>query len=458
MSFTFEPHRIKTQEQRLGVIPAAKFWEGKSKPKPEACSPGNYIDIPINPFVGAIGTAYNQHRPLSLSPDAVWLVIARGFAMHVEANAEQLRHHFVKHEGKQYIEIRRDSFVKGSDQNDWPGAFSEFSDRIADHIGKKRELVVANFSTTTPTSKAASEIVLMDAMKSYFRYGMRTMCGFPRITLEGTVEDWEAIWTRTAYLSEFGLGFWLDQLLPVLEKFVMTAKGAPDLAFWTRAYKESGGSGGPYVSGWVNAFFPYLSSAKGPHKNHCVEWTKTRGMGGLSPDAFPVGLSKAPMLWHYLGQTFPMDLIGGLVGVEQDADGTLRPGIGWAIADDPEALPDHECEVDEPYTSSWCKHCGRTLTREQLSAQRKKLGPDALVKAMKRMEQDNGPPKNELDAYNRKDAALATVYKVSEPEYIGEMQVRSELFSEPYQPNAPTPPIHLEEKIGDVVPNPRGDK
>ena len=55
----------------------------------------------------------------------IWLQILQGLASHVNANAEELRHHFVTHEGKKVITIRRDRFVKGNPDNDWEGAFND---------------------------------------------------------------------------------------------------------------------------------------------------------------------------------------------------------------------------------------------------------------------------------------------------------------------------------------------
>src|SRR6201999_4005041 len=98
----------------------------------------------IPPFVHAVHIAFDEHVPLILSPDDGWLCIAQAFAHHIDANAEALRHHFVRHEGKARIVVIRNEFVKGSPDNAWPGVFGEFSDAIAKHVGKQRDLVVAN--------------------------------------------------------------------------------------------------------------------------------------------------------------------------------------------------------------------------------------------------------------------------------------------------------------------------
>jgi len=52
---------------------------------------------------------------------------------------------------------------------------------------------------------------------------------------------------------------------------------------------------------------------------------------GLSPGAFPSSVSRTPFKWTYLGKDFDMEMIGGILGVQQQQNGALRPAIGWAI-------------------------------------------------------------------------------------------------------------------------------
>jgi Domain of unknown function (DUF4419) len=291
-----------------------------------------------HPLLEAVHAAFAEHYPLVLSPDDVWLCLAQGFAKHVEANAEALRSRFVRHAGQINLEIARDEFVKGSPDNDWQGCFAEWSNQIAAHIGKQRDLVVAAFSTTGPIERAASELVLMSAMKSYFSFSLLTRCGIPSVTLLGTVEDWRAIRRRAEVLAELDLSAWVAVLLPVLDQLVAAASGSADRRFWQSIYKQRGDSGGPYVTGWINVLFPYLDGAsrKEPivRNDYALAWSLDRDGDEEGPtlSSFPRGLSTVPFLWKYLGTQIPMTLAGGFVGSSQDPETlAVRPAIGWAV-------------------------------------------------------------------------------------------------------------------------------
>lgn len=312
-----------------------KLFENATKLEIEACgSSHNKAKFSSNhPFIEAADLAFSGHYPLTISPDSVWFCIAQGFANHVNVNAEALRKKFVSHEGKEAIILLRNNFIKGSPDNDWRGCFSEFSDKLAKRIGKKRDLVVGNFSTTSDIEKAVSEIVLMDSMKSYFKFGVMTLCGIPQINLTGTVEDWKNILTRVQNLSEFSLSWWTDSLSPIIEKIIDTANSKIDVKFWDSMYKHVGGSGGDKVSGWINTLFPYLEEHNGnKYQNSFVtKWEKSHY--GPTTDKFSSGLSKVPFKWQYYDATYDMEFIGGMIGIHQDPQTlSLEPEFAWAIA------------------------------------------------------------------------------------------------------------------------------
>ena len=62
--------------------------ETETKTRIESCSQyqgrGKLVDsLHFHPLVQAFHNAYNDHRPLCLSPDMIWLLIAQGLANHI---------------------------------------------------------------------------------------------------------------------------------------------------------------------------------------------------------------------------------------------------------------------------------------------------------------------------------------------------------------------------------------
>lgn len=344
---TKPPSQWAARGERTGVPPAKRV---------DACSQyhGQLVaDVFFHPVLAAVDLAFNDHRPLVLSPDMLWLLVAQGFANHVNANAEELRPQLVRHAGMVTIAVRRDDFIRESPDNPWPEVFGEFSNRIREHVGPTtHDLLVPTFSTTTTASTAAAEVVLLDAVQSFFSYELHTYCGIPQIILEGTSEDWAMLAERTRRIGQFGLGWWTEALAPILDEFVAASLGHESRRFWQSIYKMDNKSGGPYITGWVTTFFPYLkdwrtgrASVKNPRLAQGVKELQDllnpldlpgpgRVEQGLKIEVFPSGLARAPFLWQYLNQSFEMEFLGGLVGVRQETDTLrLRPEIGWAVAE-----------------------------------------------------------------------------------------------------------------------------
>jgi hypothetical protein len=334
--------------QQLAVVEASEATATRSI---EACSRSHgrlVADVLAHPVIVALHRAFTQHRPLCLSPDMIWLLVCQGVAHHVNVHAERLRPRLVRHQGKALIEVRRDDFIKGSPENPWGEVIAEFSACVREHIGPAHDRFVPRFSTTGPAEQIAAEIVLLDAMQSYFAYELRTLCGIPSVTLEGKAEDWQELADRAQAFAEYDLEWWLTPLRPILLEFVAAARGQVRRAFWESVYKFDSFSGGAAVTGWIAAFFPYFKDqggnatqqnpwlAEGGAKLQRLlagEWDSERfDLGGPSPGAFPSGLARAPFVWNYLEQRFDMEFLGGFVGVAQDtATLAVRPEVGWAI-------------------------------------------------------------------------------------------------------------------------------
>jgi len=301
----------------------------------------------VSPLVQMAHDAFYEHRPIALSPDVVWFTIAQGFATHVNLSAETLRSRFVRHDGKLKLRVTHPGILLGQ-PSPWPEAFTAFSEQIAEHVGKLRDLVVADFSTTGPLERAATEVLLMDTFQAYFEYELMAGCGIPQITLLGTPDDWRSVRRRVQMLSEYGLEPWTSALLPVLERIVATADGADDPQFWRSFFHYESGSMGSALTGWINVLFPYLVDwkTKQPTKpnEYMATWQQNfaksprswKDTPGPSMGEMPSGLASAPVrvIDARTREEHDMRFVAGMFGVIEDAVGALLPEFGWAITYD----------------------------------------------------------------------------------------------------------------------------
>ncbi|GES92422.1 DUF4419 domain-containing protein [Rhizophagus clarus] len=284
-------------------------------------------------LAAAILHAYNHHQHLRLTPDDIWLTIAQGVSHHINFNAEKFRSRFVDHEGQKEIAIYAGDILhtKGSRlEGDWPEVVNRLvvkTDQAVEKIDIK-PLLECDFTTTTKNSLTASRIVLLDMVKAYFTYRVYTRCGIPKITLEGTLEDWTKLQEKVIQLRKLDLDmdFWLDRLDPVIWKLVETYKGEVDEDFWAKiASRQKYGSG--YrgdIDGWLVAFYPY---DKGGSKI---------GYNSVIPSNIPSGRVAVPFTTDT--EFEKLKFVAGFLGAQQKTlensdELVVSPVIGWFVID-----------------------------------------------------------------------------------------------------------------------------
>ncbi|MBO7070771.1 MAG: DUF4419 domain-containing protein, partial [Bacteroidales bacterium] len=81
------------------------------------------------PLFNMLITAYADHRPIVLTPDAVWLVICQGFSHYVNENPEQFRDRFVDHQGKVSLMVQSSTDLSSQDA-DWETLLDGFCKQI----------------------------------------------------------------------------------------------------------------------------------------------------------------------------------------------------------------------------------------------------------------------------------------------------------------------------------------
>ena len=344
---TFAVDNVEPAKDRLATRPIASLHAGAL-----ACGGDPALAVidhgDVHPLLAAVGRAFAEHRPLVLSPDAVWLTIAQGVAQHVRLNANALRSRLVRHDGKQQLVLQRGGVP--SDPAEWASAIAGLRELLATQIGDGRaQLLECDFSTTTDVDRVASQIVLLDAYSPFFSYWMTCVCGIPEITLLGTPDDWRRIRERVDVIAELDLEWWCSSLRPIIEQFARAAAGNVDRAFWQRIYNPTDAYGGETITGWITRLWPYLKiNSAVDTRNYMLELPidepKQKTVGffkkrtvydgpGVSSNTVPATLSRATLrIVNQETKTLgAVELVAGVSAVVQDASGGLKPISGWHV-------------------------------------------------------------------------------------------------------------------------------
>ncbi|WP_316750791.1 DUF4419 domain-containing protein [Pedobacter gandavensis] len=367
-SETYKIEELSKAEKLLRAVPSnSLLFKNTKKNLIKISDMDNLVDFGTHPVMVGYLQSYQNHYPVTISPDIAWLLICQGFANHVNSDPEKIRKRLVKFKGKKTLIVQRNiEGLKSLSDFPWDSVFPEFTAQISDFTGK--ELIgnlSADFTTTTATSLVASQITIMESMKEFFNYKVVMMgCGISEVTVEGSVKDWEKILTRLDYLAKYDLKWWTSELKPVIQKIIDTKKGNLDKQFWMNMVKyHTAGAYGSYdgIDGWLLKFYPYhkVSPSSAPadyfakhgvvQPNLNVTEININPPGALSLgrsdfkeiksiNVLPRELAIVPFIFEIkdntgtIQKTLKMEFWAGFMGIKQDKTTfNVKPEIGWAV-------------------------------------------------------------------------------------------------------------------------------
>mmetsp|Transcript_11072 Transcript_11072/g.20128 ORF Transcript_11072/g.20128 Transcript_11072/m.20128 type:complete len:419 (+) Transcript_11072:42-1298(+) len=304
----------------------------------EATLPGSWG------LVSTVMHSYNRHHELELRPDDIWQAILTQLSFYVNGNAEALRDRFVDFEGKKTLVLQTGGTLFTADFGRVASVMVDT--QIAANI-KDPDLVkwlILSFTTTKENDRIVAAVTVMATMQAYFKYVMRMDCGIPKVTLLGTVEDWQQLRAKIDRLPEFDLQDklmtkWHKLLSPVLDELVRSSEGHPDVIFWDRIVNHIGGGSGPsFLSGWVSVFAVFSDQGK---------WMGDLRRGNTWPqidfEYLPVSAVAVPLLVQDHGAQYDTYMLAGQVAQQVLESGVgLSPRSDWCIAYEGKPKPNPE--------------------------------------------------------------------------------------------------------------------
>ena len=304
-------------------------------------------------FFNCLTEAFAGHYSLILSPDIIWTVISQGFSHYVNLNPEAMRDRLVNHQGKMTLTVESKYGIY-SPNTKWEDILDGFDKQIAENTkGNVADMMRADFSTSGKTERISSQITLMSTVKSYFDYViLYAACGIPSITIEGTPDDWKKVIEKTENLRNFDLGWWVDDLTPILQEFVKAAEGNPDRKFWQniviKTRPEDFESRRPCVqsnptklNGWFLKLIPFNKDGRTPEE---MIYDSARMLPNVA---------SAPCIYKVIDDNgkaiseTPVDMVAGLVGIDVDTTAhSMRPRIGWMVCESNKKLFEEQLTND----------------------------------------------------------------------------------------------------------------
>lgn len=319
----------------------------------------NSLIVPCgnNGLIQTLQECYDNHRPLVLTPDIIWLAICQGVSIHINENYDSLKNIVFAENKPDIIKVRNDSLEYSSIH--WKNLIDSIANQSKKYTNKDfYSFFVSNFSTTTPIEKTTYQIALLESYKKGFKYVGESGCGIPSILIAGNQDDWLTILNKLSLLDVIGLSYWHKNLEPIILQFIKASGNNPDTEFWKSIYKNADEYNAFYISGWIIKFFPYIKDLDSTgvfdeahqatkiyeilKKNEFLE-DNDYMLSTLSTDNFPSGLSKISIEWnnYFKKDTRNIEIYAGYMGIKQYPDKSLEPMISWAICDEYAKKPNH---------------------------------------------------------------------------------------------------------------------
>ena len=222
----------------------------------------------------------------------------------------------------------------------------QINEQMKEYLGSEiLDILTPNFTTTSYDSEIVCKISIMGAFKNYFDYEMDLCgCGVPYIILEGTSEDYEKILTKAKNLKKYDFEWYIDRIIPHIQKMIDAKKGNIDVNFFKNFIQDkketeyiSGLSGMgsyqevDYIKGWILSFFAYYGETEDSDglERFEADSIKVENFENLANQMLDVPFKICDQVHN---KDYMMKYSVGFVGCDQNSKKEVFPVTGWLVS------------------------------------------------------------------------------------------------------------------------------
>ena len=254
--------------------------------------------------------------------------------MEINDYAERNRYKFVNFEGREDIIIRTDLNLFRASDDQWQVIIEKLMKETLKKININKNILNVfkkKFSTSTREEEVAITVTFLSIFKKYFKYTIDGTCGISKITIEGTIEDWELLLNKIIEIGNLDeeIIFWTDEIKKIVQKIINTLKTRkPDINFFKNMVQNTDRSKEcqpDIINGWIVKFIPYDKN-----NNKCN--FNSPEFNGLTIEQIPSQIVILPFNLINVLQKYDAEIYTGFVGFSQDEKTlAIKPIIGYII-------------------------------------------------------------------------------------------------------------------------------
>lgn len=204
-----------------------------------------------NTYLDYLYHGYAKHYGIEVKPDYIWFTILNEISRIVTANPNEYKEIFTTSDKQKEISVFTGDPIVMPIESLLEGVFKEIPSNL------KKDNIVLNFSTTTHSAKIAFSTAFLEASSPYYCYSM-FMCGFNKINVLGTIQDYELMKQSIESLIKIFSGKsilnYFNKIKLLINKVISNFNNQD---FWRDIFyvKECGSGHQEEVKGWFKEFF-----------------------------------------------------------------------------------------------------------------------------------------------------------------------------------------------------------